>query len=92
MRAIRSISPWDMLTGLFVTKPAQEHAAQVEIARTQAQAQAQALTIRGANVRTMVWVGGALVALLAVGIVILKRKPAKVGGYRSRRKKNRSRR
>lgn len=88
--AIRSISPWDMLTGIFVTKPAQEHAAQVAIAQAQQQAQSEALAVRGASTRTMVLVGGGLVALLAI-VLVMRRKPSSVAGYRKRHSK-RSRR
>ncbi len=82
---VKSISPWDMLTGIFVTKPAQERAAEVAIAQAQGQAQA----VRSQSTRTLVMVGGGIAALLAFGLLLRPRRSS-VGNYR--RKSRRTRR
>mgnify|MGYP001604634645 CR=1 FL=1 len=86
-----AVLPWDLLTGLFVTKPQSEQAAQVAIAQAQAEAQGDALAIRGVNTRMMVLVGGGIVGVLAVGLLLMKlNRPSRVSGYR--RKSRRTRR
>ena len=83
-----AISPWNFLTQLFVTKPAQEHAAQVAIAQAQADAQGQALYARSANLKTMLTYGAVGVGALAL-LLFLRRRPASVAGYRRRSRRSR---
>lgn len=84
---VKSASPWDLLTGLFVTKPAQAEEAQLQAQEIQAQAIAQ----QQANQATMVkWliVGG--VGIAAVFGLVLATKPRKVAvGHYKRHRRNR---
>ncbi len=88
-----SISPFKLLEGIFVTKPATERAAQVELARLQAQAQGQSAFIKSQNMEELLKYGAIGVGALVLVIILTKRKPApaKVAGYR-RSKRRRSRR
>ncbi len=87
-----SISPFKLLEGIFVTKPATERAAQVELARLQAQAQGQSAFIKSQNLEELLKYGAIGVGALVLVIILTKRKaPAKVAGYR-RSKRRRSRR
>ena len=90
---MKAISPWDMLIGIFVTKPAQERAAEVAIAQAQVQAQGQAQFAKSQNLKTMLMYGGGAVGALVLVIMLTKRRAPSVGGYRrSRRSTRRSRR
>ena len=88
---MKAISPWDMLTGLFVTKPAAERAAQVAIADAQVRAQGQAQAAQSANLKTIMMYGGAAVGALVLVILLTKRRKTSVAGYR-KRPRRRSRR
>lgn len=82
-----AVSPWNFLTQLFVTKPAQEHAAQVAIAQAQADAQGQALYARSANLKTILMYGAGGVGALALILYLTRRRSSPVAGYRSRRRR-----
>ena len=88
-----SISPFKFLEALFVTKPAQERAAQVALATQQAQALEVDTEARQKTMRTVVLVGSGLAGLMLIAL-ISKRRSASVAGYRrkSRRSSRRSRR
>ncbi len=87
-----SISPFKFLEAMFVTKPLAERQAQLEMTRIQAQAQGQSLFAQSQNMEELLKYAAIGVGALVVVILVVKRKqPAKVGGYRKRRSK-RSRR
>lgn len=88
-----SISPFKLLEGLFVTKPAAERAAQVELARIQAQAQGQSAFAKSQNMEELLKYGAIGIGALVLVILVTRRKaPAKVAGYRrSKRRSTRSR-
>jgi hypothetical protein len=88
---MKAISPWDLLTGIFVTKPAQERAAQVAIAEAQVQAQGQAQYAKSQNLKTLLMYGGGAIGALVLVVLLTKRRAPAVGGHRSRRSR-RSRR
>lgn len=87
---VQKASPWDLLTGLFVTKPQAEAAAQVAESQIQAQAIASQQASQQKTLRTIALVGAGVVGLVVVANV-LKPKPLKppksVAGYRRKRKR-----
>lgn len=87
----RNISPWDFLTGIFVTKPAQAAQAQAEIAAAQAQSAAISAQERQSTLRTAMLAGAGVLGLLAL-VAVVRRPAAHVGGYRKSRRTRRSRR
>ena len=87
---VKQASPWDMLTGIFVTKPAAERAAQVEITRLQAESQASSQAMKAETTQRLLYIGGGVVALLALVLVMTKRRrPPAVAGYRRRSRRGR---
>lgn len=71
----KAVSPWDMLTGIFVAKPIaeQQTAAQLQEAQIQAavaQQQNQAKTIR-----TVIYVGAGLVGVIILAVALKPRSP-----------------
>lgn len=92
-KIIDSISPWKLLEGIFVTKPAQERASQVAIAQAQADALANSQQIKSDNLETMLKYGAVGVGALVLVLLLTKRRGGSVAGYRrKRRRTNRSRR
>lgn len=89
-QAGKNISPWDFLTGVFVTKPAQAAEAQAQIAEAQAQSAAISAQERQSTLRTAMLAGAGILGLLAL-VMVVRRPAARVGGYKSRRSR-RSRR
>lgn len=85
---VQKASPWDFLTGIFVTKPAQAEAAQVELARLQAQAVGQQAAARAQTLKYALLAGAGVVGVLVL-VIALKPRRAAVAGYR---KSKRSRR
>lgn len=79
----KAVSPWDMLTGLFVTKPLGEE---------QLQAQAQAAQLQAATeqrttlIRTVAYAGVGLVGIIVLAVALKPPKPH-VSGYRRRRRR-----
>lgn len=88
---MKAISPWDLLTGIFVTKPAQERAAQVAIAEAQVQAQGQAQYAKAQNLKTLLMYGGGAIGALVLVVLLTKRRSPAVAGYRRSRRSRRSR-
>lgn len=88
---MKAISPWDLLTGLFVTKPMAEQAAQTAIAQAQADSIASTAYARSQNLKTILMYGGAAVGVLGLVLLLRRRRPAAVAGYH-RRKPRRTRR
>jgi len=89
---IEKASPFDFLTGVFVTKPAQERAAQVAIAQSQAEEAAVYQQAKQKTTRTVVMVGAGLLGLLALVMIMRPRPAAAVAGYRKHSRRSRSRR
>lgn len=88
-KVVEAASPWDLLTGLFVTKPAEAAQAQVEAEQVQAEALAQQQATQAAMVKWLV-IGG--VAIAAVFGIVLATKPSKqtaTGRYRRQRRSHR---
>ncbi len=90
-KILDSVSPWKLLEGIFVSKPAAERAAQAEITRIQAEAQGRSQFIKSQNMEELLKYGAIGVGALVLVILLTRRKSAAVGGYRKRRSK-RSRR
>ncbi len=91
-KILDAVSPWKLLEGIFVTKPAAERAAQVELTRLQAAAQSDSLFSKSQNMNTLLKYGALGVGALVLMIVVTKKRaPAKVAGYR-RSKRRGSRR
>jgi len=86
---VQKASPWDFLTGVFVTKPAQQAAEQAAVAQSQAQAAAQMQAQQQNTLRTAMLMGAGVLGLLAV-VAVMRRPAARVAGYH-RRSKRRSR-
>lgn len=87
-----AVSPWKLLEGIFVTKPAAERAAQVAIAEAQVKAQGQAQYARAQSMKTLLMYGGGAVGALVLVILLTKRRAPAVGSYRRSRRSRRSRR
>lgn len=92
-----SNAPFKFAKELFVDKPAAERQAQIDLQQSQAQAAilmgqqtAQSQAERQQTIRTAVKVGAAILGVLALGMVLGRRRSS-VAGYR-RRSKRRSRR
>ena len=84
--AIRAASPWDFLSDWLFKKPAAEAAAQAQILQTQSQAYAMQQEQRAKTLRIVAIAGVALVGVIAL-VAARRRKPAKVSGYRKRRRR-----
>lgn len=83
---VSAASPWNLLTGIFVTKPAAEAQAALQAQEINAQQVEAAAEQRSGMIQTMLYVGAGLagVALLAVLLKAPSHPPA-VHGYRKRR-------
>lgn len=95
---VQKASPWDFLTGVFVSKPIAEAQAQAALAQTQADAagiyqqqQAQIQAAQQDTIRTAVMVGGGILGVILLVSVLRRPARAAVGGYR-KRSRSRSRR
>ena len=85
----KAISPWDFLTGVFVTKPAAEAANQAAIAQSQAQEAGIVAQGKAEMIRTAMMVGGGVLGIVVLVSLLRRPAPARVGGYRKSRRKNR---
>lgn len=84
---VEKASPWDLLTGLLVTKPAQAEAAQLAAQQLNAQVAEQQLEARSETLKVLMLAGAGLVGVLVLALS-LKSKPNKsVAGYRRRRRR-----
>jgi hypothetical protein len=82
---LKAVSPWDFLTGVFVTKPAQAEQAALQQQEMQAQAVAMQQAQQAKTVRTVMIAGAGLVGVIILAVALRSPKHTAVHGYRKRR-------
>ncbi len=84
-----SISPFKLLEGIFVTKPREEHEAQVAIAQAQGEAMSRSEYEKSIRLKSMLKYGAIGVGALLLVVLLTKRRSPSVAGYRRRSRRSR---
>jgi hypothetical protein len=69
----KAVSPWDMLTGIFVTKPVEEQQAAAQVQQAQLAAAAAAQAQQAKTLRTAMYVGAGLVGVIILAVALKPR-------------------
>jgi hypothetical protein len=71
----KAVSPWDMLTGIFVTKPVREQETAAQLQEAQIAAAVAAQQTQAKTIRTMIYVGAGLVSVIILAVVLKPKAP-----------------